>query len=273
MKIRISIIILSFLLLSTQISHSSEHNPYIDERYQEVTFTPFRLASQSMGAFMDAMKSYILYTASQHVPGAVESGVGYYYDNKTKSMKRELFYRIKQTESKKVTHKKLDFACNGKGFFVVELPGGWPAFTKDGRMELDENGRLVTFANGFPVLGENGYIYLPSDDVFVDKTGVIYYQEEVIDVFRIEWVRDRIAALKSFNQVYYYLSKEDYESGKYHVEPDYSIDQGFVNAATITKGYIGLVPEWSNGHNANVNVLKSYQKNLRAAIQQASPSN
>ena len=57
-----------------------------------------------MGGFLDAMKSFIVYTAIQHVPGSKESGVGYYYDNKSRTMKRVLFYRLAQgypRESKK----------------------------------------------------------------------------------------------------------------------------------------------------------------------------
>ena len=71
----------------------------------------------------------------QNLPGAKESGVGYYYDNKKKEMKRILFYSLSQGYPRE-TRKALDFYIEGKGFFVVELPGGWPAYTQDGRFEL-----------------------------------------------------------------------------------------------------------------------------------------
>ena len=263
-------LIFAFVIIFSFNVFTAEHNTYVHEEYDEINFEIFRMASESMGGFMDAMKSYILYTASQHVPGAVESGVGYYYDHKTRRMERQLFYRIKETEMGMITDRKLDFKCNGKGFFVVMLPGGWPAFTKDGRFELDENGRLVTLTDGFPVLGEKGEIFLPNDNIDVDRQGVIRYNGDIIDVFRIEWYKNR-HDLQSFNQVLYYFSKEDYESGTKHGKTDYFISQGQIQQSTITKGYIGLVPEWSNGHNSQTILLKSYSKNLRAAIQQASP--
>ena len=119
---------------------------------------------------MDAMKSFIVYTAIQNVPGTKESGVGYYYDNKTRKMKRVLFYRLSQGYPRQ-SNKPFDFYIEGKGFFVIEIPGNWPAYTQDGRFELDETGRLVTREEHFPVLGENGYIYLSGGGVDVDKNG------------------------------------------------------------------------------------------------------
>lgn len=246
---------------------AAEFNPYVHQEHDEINFRVFRLASESMGAFMDAMKQYITYTTFWPMPGAVESGVGYFYDNKTKRMKRNLFYRIKDTEVGIETNRPLDFQCEGKGFFVIQLPGGFPAFTKDGRFELDQDDRLVTMSEGFPVLGENGPIHLPSDDVQVDPQGTITHQGEVIDVFRIEWFKN-LHDLDSFNHVVFFLNKEDYESGDKHAPTDYRIAQGRVQQSTIEKEHLGRVVEWKNSHEAQTILLKAYSKNLRASIQQ-----
>ena len=70
---------------------AAEFNPnHIDAGVHPI----LRLSGESMGGFQDALKSYILYTASQHIPGSKESGVGYYYNNKTRRMHRNLFYRV-----------------------------------------------------------------------------------------------------------------------------------------------------------------------------------
>ena len=73
--------------------------------------------------------------------GTKESGVGYYFDNKTRKMKRVLFYSLSQGTLKS-TKKALDFYIEGKGFFVIEIPGNWPAYTQDGRFELDEDWQI-----------------------------------------------------------------------------------------------------------------------------------
>ena len=246
---------------------ASEFNPYIHDQYDEINFGTFRLASESMSAFMDSIKQYLIYTELWVVPGAMEAGVGYYYDEKSKKLKKNIFHRIKETVAGIETERRLDFAVEGKGFFVIQLPGGWPAYTKDGRFEIDHHDRLVTMADGFPVLGENGPIYLPSDDIMVDEQGVITFQNEVIDVFRLEWFND-LFALRSFNSVIFYLSKEDYDLGTKFAQTDCFIHQGRLLQSGIEKEHLGRVMEWKAGHEAQSILLKAYSKNLRASIQQ-----
>jgi flagellar basal body rod protein FlgG len=257
------------LLFMSCVVYSAEHHEHHFEIYDDVVNNVLKLNSASMGGFFDAMKSFIVYTAIQHVPGAKESGVGYYYDNTTRKMKRVLFYRMSQGYPRE-TNKALDFYIEGKGFFVIELPGGWPAYTQDGRFELDEEGRLVTYDDNFPVLGENGYIYLRNGGVDVKRNAVIYQNDVVVDTFRLEWPVNT-HDLKSFNHKTFYFSKEDWED-KGKVNPaDVDVLQGYVNDASITKGYIGLVPEWKNGHEANVKMIKAYMKSMSLAVQAANP--
>jgi len=51
---------------------------------------------------------------------------------------------LSQTDSSK------DVAINGQGFFSVLMPDGTTAYTRDGSIQTDQNGQLVTNA-GFPV--------------------------------------------------------------------------------------------------------------------------
>ncbi len=260
------ILVLIFLSLN---SLAAEHNPLHFEIYDDVVSPILKLNSASMGGFMDAMKSYIVYTAIQHVPGTKESGVGYYYDNKTRNMKRVLFYRLSQGHARE-SNKALDFYIEGKGFFVIEIPGGWPAYTQDGRFELAEDGRLVTREENFPVLGENGYIYLAGGGIDVDKRGVIYQNGSVVDTFRLEWP-SKSHDLKSFNHKIFYFSKEDWENQDKFSPANVEVLQGYVSESSITKAYIGLVPEWKNGHEANVKMVKAYLKSMSLAVQAANP--
>jgi flagellar basal body rod protein FlgG len=262
-------LIFLFLLLVSLSLFSAEHNPFHYEFYDDVVDSTLKMNSASMGGFLDAMKSFIAYTAAQNVPGAKESGVGYYYDNKTRKMKRILFYRLSQGYPRE-TKNALDFYIEGKGFFVVELPGQWPAYTQDGRFVLDDAGRLVTFADGFPVLGENGYIYLENAGVNVTREGVIYQNDQLVDVFRFEWPTNS-DDLQSFNQTIFYFSKEDWENPDKMIAADVELMQGYVSDASITKGYIGLVPEWKNGHEGNVKMVKAYLKSMSLAVQAANP--
>lgn len=267
MLIKFTVGVLCLFLASAV--QAAEHNTYTHEQYDTLVNPMLRLHTESMGAFMDAMKSYIIYTTAQNIPGAVESGVGYYYDNDAKRMERTLFYRIGAGYPRQ-TNKPLDCKIDGTGFFVVMLPGGWPAYTRDGRMRLDENNRLVMFAYPFPIMGESGPIYLPSEDITINEQGVIEHRGEFIDVLRIVAVKSRFD-LKSYNQSIFHFTKEDHDSGLKFSEPKYTIRQGYVEDSSVTKGYIGLVPEWKNGHEAQVKSVKTYLKSMTAAIQQANP--
>lgn len=261
------ILVVLFISIST---FSAEHNTLHFEHYNELPEPVLQLSSAAMGGFLDAMKSYIVYTALQNVPGAKESGVGYYYDNTTRAMKRVLFYRLSQGYPRE-TRNPLDFYIEGKGFFVIELPGGWPAYTQDGRFEVNNEGKLVTIDDHFPVLGENGHIYLTGRSINVDKNAVIYQNGSIVDVFRLEWpVKSH--DLKSFNHKIFYFSKEDWENPNKMKPANVGVLQGYVSDASVTKAYIGLVPEWRNGHEANAKVVKSYIKNLSLAVQAANPN-
>jgi len=76
----------------------------------------------------------------------------------------------------KVTERNLDFMVEGPGFFRVQRDDGSVAYTRDGRFDKDNNGRLVT-ADGFPVVPE---IVIPqgSSDFHVGLDGVVTVKVE-----------------------------------------------------------------------------------------------
>ena len=48
------------------------------------------------------------------------------------------------------TGHSLDVAIQGRGYFQVEMPDGTFSYTRNGQLQLDQNGQLVT-AGGFPI--------------------------------------------------------------------------------------------------------------------------
>lgn len=69
------------------------------------------------------------------------------------------------------TQKDLDVAIRGDGFFVINLPSGQTAYTRDGSFKLNENGDLVTL-DGFEV--QPG-INIPNNatDITIDQEGQV----------------------------------------------------------------------------------------------------
>lgn len=59
----------------------------------------------------------------------------------------------------KATGVATDLAIEGKGFFVLELPDGGTAYTRDGEFQLSSTGELIS-KQGYRLLGDAGSIQL-----------------------------------------------------------------------------------------------------------------
>jgi len=66
---------------------------------------------------------------------------------------------------------QLDLAINGSGFIQVALPDGTTGYTRDGSLQVDAQGRLVT-SSGLPVVGD---ITIPAEaqSITVGNDGVV----------------------------------------------------------------------------------------------------
>lgn len=85
------------------------------------------------------------------------------------------------------THRTLDVALYGKGFFVIETPDG-PLYTRHGVFRENENGQIVD-AEGRVVAGASGPLTIPEtvdvSQVTVSQEGQISAAGEVVGQFRI----------------------------------------------------------------------------------------
>lgn len=58
--------------------------------------------------------------------------------------------RVMSQGSVNMTERELDVAVRGEGFFMIQLPDGRTAYTRDGSFERDADGQLVN-SSGYPV--------------------------------------------------------------------------------------------------------------------------
>lgn len=82
--------------------------------------------------------------------------------------------RIMSQGSLTNTDKELDLAIRGEGFFVINLPNGQTAYSRDGSFEINANGTLVTL-DGFQI--QPG-ITLPqgSRNITISRSGQVEVQ-------------------------------------------------------------------------------------------------
>ncbi len=83
------------------------------------------------------------------------------------------------------TSSKLDLALGSDGYFVIA--GTWgEGYTRDGRFRLDKEGRLLSVAGNFPVMGQNGPIVVPPGaEVEFTQSGEIKVDGSTVDSIRV----------------------------------------------------------------------------------------
>jgi len=93
---------------------------------------------------------------------------------------------------------KLDLALGSDGYFVVVGPWG-EGYTRDGRFQLDRDGRLLSVAGNFPVLGQAGPIVAsPGAEVEFTQNGEIKVDKVTVDRIRVV-IPEKTDALESLN--------------------------------------------------------------------------
>jgi flagellar basal-body rod protein FlgF/flagellar basal-body rod protein FlgG len=132
------------------------------------------------------------------------------------------------------TKNPLDVAIDGKGFLVVQTPAG-ERYTRDGGLQINSQGQLVTAA-GNPVLGTSGpIVFQPTDkEISITADGSVSVLE---GVSRIDSVRGKLR-LVSFAQAQR-LVKEGanlFSSGAGNAaQPDATsrVRQGFIEKSNV----------------------------------------
>jgi flagellar basal-body rod protein FlgG len=81
------------------------------------------------------------------------------------------------------TGRSLDVAIHGRGFLVVDTPGG-PRYTRGGSLNVDGAGFLVT-ASGHQVQGEGGPIAVASGPVTITASGDVMAAGQRVGALRV----------------------------------------------------------------------------------------
>ena len=168
------------------------------------------------------------------MPGAHEDNFAPGRDRQLSHVQdRATFHDFSQGAAEE-TKNPLDVAINGGGFLVVQTPAG-ERYTRDGALQINNQGQLVT-AGGNPVLGNSGpIVFQPTDkQVSIASDGNVTVLE---GASRIDSVRGKLRVV-SFAQAQN-LQKEGfnlYSAGAgIAAQPDTTskLRQGFVEKSNV----------------------------------------
>jgi len=156
---------------------------------------------------------------------------------------------------------KLDLAFQGKGFFVVDAPGG-ERYTRNGEFTLDAEGYITT-KEGYKVLGDNGPIQVSGKDVNINESGQVFSDGDEVDTLR----------MVDFNE-YKLLQKEgdglfldaSGDAGNMK-EAEGLIQQGFVETSNVNsvKQMVEMIT-MLRSYEANQRVIKTHDELLGKAV-------
>ncbi len=133
----------SLWIAKTGLESQQTNMDVISNNLANVNTTGFK---RSRAVFEDLMYQTIRQPGAQvgaanQLPSGLQIGTG------VRTVATE---RIHSQGNLKETGNDLDIAIQGKGFLQVEMPDGTFAYTRDGSLQVDQNGQMVT-AGGYPV--------------------------------------------------------------------------------------------------------------------------
>ncbi|KTD24990.1 flagellar hook-basal body protein [Legionella israelensis] len=81
------------------------------------------------------------------------------------------------------THRPLDVAISGRGYFQVQTENG-VFYTRRGDFHINERGELTTASSAL-VLGKNGPVHIDEGDFIIDRTGHLFIDKQKIDQLNV----------------------------------------------------------------------------------------
>jgi flagellar basal body rod protein FlgG len=160
--------------------------PYAElYEYHEPMQRDYRLLKEGMRGQLENFKAHMNAVLFINTPGYKRyKFVSYLHDdNEIVPIQYIDWGRVPPT----LSHRPLDFYVSGKyNMFCLEPQNDVPFYTFDGRFYVDTDGLLRTVAHHLPVLGEDGYIYLSTNDPDVDQYGRIYEDNNHVATLKIQ---------------------------------------------------------------------------------------
>lgn len=157
------------------------------------------------------------------------------------------------------TGKATDFFINGDGFFSIDTPQGI-RYTRDGSFMLNAQGYLVN-QDGHMVMGQNGGIYLGTDNFTARANGDIYVDNTYIDTIQMIGFENYLDLRKEGNNLYINDNPNNI------IESNGQLKQGFLEASNVNmaKAMVNMLQVYRN-YESNQRVIGILDDTLGKAV-------
>lgn len=165
------------------------------------------------------------------------------------------------------TGNKTDIAIGGPGFFEVETPNGI-AYTRDGRFVFDKDGKLVTVAGNYPVIGRGGQVSMtPGSNVDFTADGKVIVDGIEVNALQVVTFDDQ-SALKPISGA---LFKADSDA-QIQANPNPRVVSGYVETSNVNdiEEMMNLI-YYSHIYNVDTKVVSNREAMLAKAVTMGNP--
>ncbi len=168
------------------------------------------------------------------------------------------------------TGRDLDLAINGDGLLSVRLPDGQEGYTRNGALQLDPAGRLLS-AEGFEVLGQGGPIALPPvESIVIGADGTLTVRpegqgpESLVQIDRLKLVNPPVAELAKHPTGYLVVG----EGAVTPADPDVTVASGFLETSNVNAvNELTEILSLSRQYELEVRMMSIAEENDQAASQ------
>ncbi len=233
--------LLFFVILSSvvsadpQASFPIEHarKPYAEwSDYKEPMQRDYRLLKEGIAGHLLNFKAHLNAVLHLNTPGFKRYKFVNYYHNDEDIIPIQFIDWSR--ERPVLSERMLDFYVGGGklSLFCLEPQNGVELYTFDGRFYKDPDGLLRSVAHHLPIMGEEGRIYISTNEPEVDQAGRIYESDNLVGKFKIVTFKSPTGLWTIEGSVFYQREPEKVEI----IDFDYSVLQGYYEAENEPPG-------------------------------------
>lgn len=171
------------------------------------------------------------------------------------------------------TGRSLDIALPQNGWLAVALPDGSEGYTKNGNIEVDNDGQLRV--RGLPLLGDNGALSVPpqsqltiAPDGTITALGDSDEPSAVSPIGRLKMVKAEVSELENGDDGLFHVAAQNTNTDPLQADPELRLMPGMLEGSNVSpvKAMVDMIAT-ARGFDMNMKVISAVDDNEKNANQ------